>query len=552
METVLETVFEMLPVVLLVCAWSAGLPLVTWGLWKVWAVLWRWWRRDRLAWEADQRYLKHLPESVREGSPFLTAKNPDFLVGIYGVLRDEKLLIATGWRYKDWIVTAGHAVRESSFSRIVICYKGVYLEPHKWYSVASDLSVCKYEEAWGIPTARIDSVNLSCHVQVFAAVAQDNSSMGILKHVPSVAMGFTEYSGSTRPAFSGAPYYNGIRVLGMHLGGGSVANYGYSASYIDMCIKRWLKSRRGYRTESSELEFVRRVLKSARAKDVEWDRQLDETYVRVGGRYLVIDNDEWDELAEDEDLERFFYEFEEDADRRIKRRRNKNWKEENDDEPDYEPEGADFLEKRPKDSPSEGLDQASERPVINTSEIQDIKSWMEEITRGQQDVMMKFGEVCKSVQDNVQQQLEATKLQLQTSMTTQLEQSLELIRSDFAAQLCQVKTDLTVISDTASASSTQKVQQASENSASSQPSEMRWDGMDTDFNEFMEWRSSKNASSVEYTRLRESYLTSKGFSAAQKKALIARCRNKVSKDRARRSRASLKDSKPVVTPSNSS
>lgn len=508
---------------------SRGLLTVIFGgsavvLSQIFVWLWYWWYRDQIAWLRQQGIWRNMPESVREGSPFVTAKTPDFVVGIYGILGTRKVLVATGWRYKQYILTAGHAISDLSFDEFVISYRGVYLKVDRWYEVGADLAACRYQDSWMIPSAKIDTVNKPTHVQVFSALSQDNTSMGILKHVPTVAMGFCEYSGSTRAAFSGSPYTNGRQVLGMHLGGGSVANYGYSASYIDMALKRWR------RPESSDLEMIRRVLRSARATDVEWDRQLDETYVRIGGRYLVVDNEEFDQLMDDEEYERFFYELEEDGDRMKKTRRNKRWTERAE-EPEYDPESErietdSFLEQRPlRVSPSRGSEEASAPEPITIDQIHGMRDWMAEISRGLAEVSEKFGNLSTSVHNSAQSQLSDLSLRLETNLTTRLDASLGQIRSDLEHRFSQEMKVLKDTLGTSCASSTPPVPQGSDSSKDTQPSAMHWAGMEEDFQTFKQWTASKDPLRPDYVRLRQEFFDQKKWTPEQCKALVARLKN---------------------------
>nr|QUS52863.1 hypothetical protein 1 [Hypera postica associated sobemovirus 2] len=545
-------------------AWMA-LPVMValvsgWGVWLARTPVWRWWRRRELAWEAEQLAFRRMPESVREGSPFMTTVRPRFVAGIYGILRGrtEKILVATAWRYGNWLVTAGHAIHDTSFEEMVIEAGGTYFKSPEWTDIGPDVSICQYQNEWGMKSAKIDSVDKPVHAQVFAAVVGQNSSFGVLKHAPEVARGFVVYEGSTRPTFSGAPYYNGLRVLGMHLGGG-VANYGYSASYIDMLIRRFR------RPESSELEFIRRILRSARRSEFEYDRQLDETYVRVGGRYMVIDNDEFDEILFDEEFEELFFEFEETdekQERRKKRLRTRRWANEDEEEPDYEDEkvvlGAiveqaeeavpevpeDFLESPPVLNGG-GMDQATVQSLINTSLTHVTTMLREEILFGQTEVQAKLEEASKSMLLNVSIQIEDMRKSLEENLSLQSGQCCQKTLSDFESRFSLEMNSLKTTLDSLSEHLTPRVQQVLESSADSPPSVTHWDGMESDLQKFREWRGSAAVLSPDYAHLRASFLSQLGLNKDQQKALIARFQNrqrsekrKVAKQRATRSNSS--------------
>lgn len=506
--------------------------------------------------------LRMMPESVREGSSFISTKCPKFVVGIYAIIgkgaNQKKSLVATGWRYKDYILTAGHAVRDSSFAEVVISHNGKFFTPTEWFDVGPDLAAARCRPEWQIPAARIETINHPAHVQIFSACEMQNSSMGVLKHVPTVAMGFVEYSGSTRAAFSGAPYYNGMKVLGMHLGGGSVGNYGYSASYIDMLFKIWCGP------ESSELEFLRRVLNRARKSDFEYESGLDETRLRIGGRYMVIDNIEFEELMMDEEYERFFYDYDEIEGKSRKTKVTRRWREM--DEPEYEPEADipqpevprqqpsqekvedDFLESTPpKVSTLGALALLTDSPLISMLETRLMSTLTQAITRGQQEVIEKLEQASMSAHLSAEQRLQDLGLQIETSLTTRLDQALLQTQSDLDDRFCQMRKDLMDTLNTVSENSTRPAQLDSGNSAVTVQSDKHWDGMESDLRRYKEWASSKDPLSRDYVPLREAFLTTTlGLNATQKAILVSRYRNQRKATQRKRVRAAKQ------TPSSSS
>lgn len=494
----------------------------------------RWWRRAQIRWSEEQRKLRLMPESVREGSPLITVKTPAFVVGIYGLRGDTKVLLGTGWRYGDYVVTAAHVVFEKHYKTLFIhnIKKDVFFEVKKWTHVAGDIATTKYCPQWELTSPKIDVVSKSAFATVYSARAHQNGSVGILKHIPSTALGFLEYSGSTLPGFSGSPYYNGNRVLGMHAGGGSVGNYGFSASYIDMILKSHK------RPESSELEMVRRTLASARLSDFDYEQGLDETRVRIGGRYIVLDNAEFHELFEDQTFERYFYDIDQtDVGKQKRKKKQTVWE-----EPDYEPEAADeeepdFHEPR-SDSGLRVEDQLIELRNMHTSLMQSLNSIQEQALSGQKAERQNLESLFASMLKKEMQSCRDTFSQQFQTLSTSLQTKQQQMQSDLDDRLKSMKVDLASTSISCSEPLIPKVQQDLEPSAPSLPLETCWDGMDSDLQKFKQWRSSVDVSKPDYVASRKVFLeTGLSLSTAQAAQLIARFKNQKKRQALRRPRS---------------
>lgn len=482
-------------------------------------------------WEHEQRNFRMMPESIREGSPLLTLAPLPFMFGVYGVRKGSKTLLGTGWRYGNNLVTAAHVVMDRSFEKVVIqnLVKKSFFETKAWVQLAADVAICDYEQRMELSSAKIDTVSRSANVMVYAARSSQNGSVGLLKHIPSTALGFLEYTGSTLPGFSGAPYFNGVRVLGLHAGGGTVGNYGLSASYIDMLIK----SRQ--RLESSELDMIRRMLKTAKIEDVDYHQGLDETQVRIGGRYVVLDNEEFSQLFDDEEYERYFYDFDQEFDKPRTRKLKKKvvWE-----EPDYEPETIeDFHEQPPKVLSSEGLDKLNSLENTVISLTQNMQALEARLLSGQKEIETNLAKALEYMQLQEAKCSEALVGQVEQNLKSLWQTSVEAIRFDFDAQLDQMKKDLQSTLTTVSDNVIPQAPQAPATSKQTRPLVMHWDGMDSDLEKFKQWRRSVDLSSPEYTRWREAFLRD-GLSLTTEQAgrLIARFQNKATKEKQKLSR----------------
>lgn len=490
-----------------------------WAGWVLWTD-----REIKRKYREQQQRWKRLPESVREGSPFVTIRTPNFVIGLYVDQGDKKVFLGTGWVLNGWVVTAGHVVHEGELlaKNLLMRHEDTfYPATGGWRMIATDLVA--HRAPVGIRSAKIETINSAQHSMIVSASQTMNASLGVLKHNPERAYGFVEYSGSTRGGFSGSPYLSGERVVAMHLGGGDCGNFGYAASYIATCL-RGLERR-----ESSDLEAIRRVLRTAKKSELQFERGLDEARVRIGGRYWVIENDEFDDLFADEEFESYF--FDEEKGEKIPRR----WKKSQD--PDYEPEGVgseadDFLASEPPMASCSGaMVQPTESDRINTELIQSMQTCLKEISGGLKVQSDKLEGVCMYMQQSESNLLQTCESLVKKNISSHLEQLQASILSHIDARFSQEKRDSTSISNSCSPPSNQPAQPVSGTSRSTQPSVLRWATMDSDFEKFLEWRSLSVVSSPEYPAMRERYLESLGLSFDQRRALFNRLKNHLEKRR---------------------
>lgn len=535
--------------------------------------------------------MRRKPESAREGSNYYSVEHPKFVVGLYGIRDGAKVFLGTGWATNGFIVTAMHVV-DKDFDHISIRHKDNYFRTAHtdWKIIGPDVAAISNERRWTIPEAKVDALCGSHFVTVYSAHANQNCSMGVLKHTPTVAFGSTAYEGSTRPGFSGAPYYNGHRVMGMHVGGGNT-NYGYSASYIMTLLQR-VRSK-----ESSELEQVKRALRTARRSDVELYHGLDETEVRVGGCYWVIQNAEIDELYEIEEFEDLLYDYDEPAQGKGKRRRYRKQRYFDDDyEPDYdyEPEAearvesvtvgtqtepppkkvsvdvqvdispiritrsaqTDFpkavVAKTSKASSTTASDAVIASVTTGTSSTQSTSTCPMETTVGQPEQLTKLMSAFESMLRNALSPSNPIAAPVAANMSSVSPMLPLPMPSGSNALPCGMSQTSISGSNASSKPSTPKVQRGSGSSASSPPLAMRWDTMDSDLQRLKEWRSSVNPRSVGYAASREAFLDTLSLSRVQKQALIARLKGWLKKGKMRARAQAQMAGRQSPTPSNSS
>lgn len=120
--------------------------------------------------------------------------------------------------------------------------------------------------------------------------AMSRRTIGFLDRHPQ--FGYVQYTGSTTKGFSGAPYYFGRTVFGMHLGA-DATNMGYDGAFLKSELKpsRVIKNMLGLAQEDSAEWLIQQF---DRYDDVEYSRSPyspDEYRVRVGGMYHIVDEE---------------------------------------------------------------------------------------------------------------------------------------------------------------------------------------------------------------------------------------------------------------------
>lgn len=493
--------------------------------------------RQRLKLDA----IKHLPESMKEGSALVTvplAMFP-FVVGIFSVKKkrpDKREFKGTGIILDGYVLTANHAidaVKPALNDKKTECDYDLYCRTHDnvyhllgdWTQLHTDAIAFKAPP--GYKSGKVETLTRPQHVQVVAAREQSNSSMGILRNKPDVAYGFIEYDGSTIAGFSGSPYTNGQKVLGMHLQGGTGGNFGYSASFLTTLLRKKMKP------ESSEWAAFERALAQAAQDEVEWDRGLDETQVRVGGRYFLFENEEFDTYIEESEFMDWFYEDYGDAKDSKKfrfRKTKRSQREEVFDEPEYEGGDNSFLE-QPAHQDLSGQDLKKDIDSLKSS-IQSIQNTMILIQKdlvGLQEQGENWKRVSMSMQQ-LDQKLQEQQLDQLPKKVSILEQNLtELTKSVIENRRTSMTQNGISASEQSSEPSTQQVVQGSENSENIQQSAKRWAGMESDFAKFKTWRCSVNVLDPEYVALREEFLRSINLEPWQSKILTSRMSNYLKK-----------------------
>lgn len=218
-------------------------------------------------------------ERMINGSPFITVAAPKFLARVFVKLSHdgEWTLAGTGFNTEYGFLTAYHVVAEAVAVRVASLSHSLEMEAGVFRHVESlgDVAVCS-----AIPFLRHGRLNT---VPVSEASSEmvmihngEIASVGPLKGMDS--FGMVSYLGSTTAGFSGAPYYMGNLIYGMHLGASSV-NLGYEAGYLSLLMKK----------EESEDYYLDKI---RNGEFVQWRRSPgdpDEVEIKTRKGYYVLD-----------------------------------------------------------------------------------------------------------------------------------------------------------------------------------------------------------------------------------------------------------------------
>lgn len=234
----------------------------------------------------------YTPEKFVPGSDYFSLpKEPAFQVNIYtnDVSPSTYDFLGVGWRCGDMLVTAGHVIDAHNKIRIK--------RDDKFYDFSSDAFtkgdcdvayVLLPSSVWtnlAVKAAVLPKRTLGYH-QVVTICSRNMASTGMLK--VHTSMPYLLYEGSTKPGFSGAPYYSGNTVFGMHVGANSV-NLAIDSTFIAVTV---------FRGETPI--YMERILRTAKreGRKIKYKTYStpDTLYVLSDGKYLAV---EYEDVPED-------------------------------------------------------------------------------------------------------------------------------------------------------------------------------------------------------------------------------------------------------------
>lgn len=165
---------------------------------------------------------------------------PKFQFKLYGSYREDpsrKFFVGYGFRMSNYLVTAGHNVREYDFYLLANCRdqsKYIQIKSNDFTTLKIDVAVIKLTDQVisKLNLSKPKMFNSTLEVgHVVHTYANNYATAGLLKNA-NETMGLLKYSGSTLQGFSGAPYVINNSVLGLHTSGTTAHGYGYEAEFI--------------------------------------------------------------------------------------------------------------------------------------------------------------------------------------------------------------------------------------------------------------------------------------------------------------------------------
>lgn len=206
-------------------------------------------------------------------------------------------LLGHGWRYEDWLITCQHVVaaakeKSGSSRKVYIRHKTIDKSGKvrtnikdvmdcEWLEKAADVAVTRYNQSEFpfMSSAKVKAISQPVLCKIATSFPQDNASLGTIERFK---FGVLQYSGSTRPGFSGATYVVDGRVVAMHLAGGC-NNLAYAATYLANMVRR---------NEDSADEVLKRMM--GYEDEIEYDEVTpDEVQVHYRGLYYMYDRDDF-------------------------------------------------------------------------------------------------------------------------------------------------------------------------------------------------------------------------------------------------------------------
>lgn len=245
------------------------------------------------------------PESFKVDNPYLMFAPPLWQVSIAAEIEGKMVLVGHASRVHNHLIANWHVLNVAPLDTLHIMVYRPGKEIHRvradqltWETLVEDIAYASLDKAKihlpGVTNAKIAHVTNKVVAQIATDYPTANASNGLLERHPEV-WGMLRYEGSTRNGFSGATYFAGKQMYGVHTYGGA-ENQGYSASYIATLLKK---------AESSDYLALRDMMRHSDEWDYRWKRSgnPDEISIEYQGRFFVIEIEEFDELQEEYPLE---------------------------------------------------------------------------------------------------------------------------------------------------------------------------------------------------------------------------------------------------------
>lgn len=223
-------------------------------------------------------------ESMQTGSDFVEGEIPDYQVSIYNAGTFVDTFIGYGVRFGTMLVVPSHVKRHALLmvAEGKLGKMGISVAPME-SRVHSDLTYYPLTEAqWsrlGVAQPRVPKKVMNALV---SCTGRKGTTSGLVSRIE--ALGILKYAGSTIGGMSGAAYFSGQTVHGVHTGSAGDFNVGVSSVLIMAEVRKLVGT--ACVGETPTLEEMRGLNRASAAKVKSgWNtdsllRQIDETYSR--------------------------------------------------------------------------------------------------------------------------------------------------------------------------------------------------------------------------------------------------------------------------------
>lgn len=204
-------------------------------------------------WWRHRKPVLYLPEKMVPGNPLIrTVEVPKFQASLMEYIDGKWCEVGQCFRVGTVLLTAVHVVDGKAERLRIQSARGMLeIESHRFRPVddEADLAYVLLDEReftrLGLAKAKLVAAGGDGRAASYVTVQTSTEKSTGAVQVASDLFGYVRYLGSTKPGFSGAPYYLGNNVYGMHLGA-AVDNLGYDGSYLACKIKRFFEDSTEY------------------------------------------------------------------------------------------------------------------------------------------------------------------------------------------------------------------------------------------------------------------------------------------------------------------
>lgn len=259
--------------------------------------VYRWWRtRDYTVKVNPEAKIAYSPESIRPDSDESLMRPASGQIRI--AVRDGNDLAVVGCGVRvsfpsagDFLVTAAHVIGDSTKEYWMISDSGkvpISINDETLIDVVTDICAIRIPaKDFGIMATKMVKAGVlqsSCPVSIVGCSLR--GTHGMLSKV-SKSFGLLEYGGTSYKGYSGAPYFSGSIVYGIHTHGGKT-NGGWNIQYILAVLRILIR-------ESLEISLPQSTLEHSFRETTQVERRGGHVIFEHKGQFISVEEKEWDE-----------------------------------------------------------------------------------------------------------------------------------------------------------------------------------------------------------------------------------------------------------------